>query len=204
MREGGGFTHSRVRPGKDAPDCRLQMLYAAGLVSGTDCLLGGVMFHSGGYPGYGSHMLLMPEAGVGLFAFANRTYAAPQPPVWDAAGVLQRAGLVTMRSIPTSAALAKAYAAAQRIWATGRIDSDPGVLAENMLLDRSADNWAADLKRLGEEVGTCDTSAPITPQGALSGRFTWRCTAGRVSGQLLLAPLGAVQIQALRLSRVGG
>ena len=201
MRAGGGFLHARPRPGKDAPGCRLQMIYAAGLVAGTDCLLGPVMFHSGGYPGYGSHMLLFPEVGVGIFAFSNRTYAAPLPPVWDAAGTLQRAGLLKQRAIPITPALAAGYAAAGRIWAAGRIDAEPGAIAMNMVMDRPAAIWADDLKRLKAESGQCDTSAPIVPDGALSGRFQWRCTTGRINGQLLLAPTQTPQIQALRLSR---
>lgn len=203
MRYGGGFPHSRARPGKDAPDCRLQLIYAGGLVAGNDCLLGGLMFHSGGYPGYGSHMLLFPEAGVGIFAFANRTYAAPLPPVWDAAGTLQRAGLLSARAVPASPALTEGYAAAKAVWQAGRIDVAPNKLANNMLLDRSAPNWADELKRLKSETGKCDTSAPIVAAGGLSGRFQWRCETGRLNGQVLLAPTPTVQIQALRLSRVG-
>lgn len=202
MRTGGGIPHSRTRPGKDAPDCRLTVIYAGGLVSGNDCLLGGVLFHSGGYPGYGSHMLLLPEAGVGLFAFANRTYAAPLAPVWDAAGVLQRAGLAGKRSVPISAALAEGYSAVRRMWADGRIDAEPRILAENMLMDRSAENWATEFTRLKGENGVCQTDTPIVAQGALSGSFQWRCTNGRINGQLLLAPTAVPQIQALRLSRL--
>lgn len=202
MRNGGGFLHARARPGKDAPDCRLQMIYAGGLVAGQDCLLGGVLFHSGGYPGYGSHMLLFPEAGVGLFAFSNRTYAAPLPPVWDAAGTLQRAGLLAARPVPGSPALAEGYAAAKTVWDTGQIDATPERLAMNMLLDRSVENWAAELKRLKAETGACDTAAPISAQGALSGRFQWQCATGKLSGQVLLAPTPTVQIQALRLTAV--
>lgn len=201
MRTGGGIPHGRGRPGKDAPDCRMSFIYAGGLVSGHDCLLGPVLFHSGGYPGYGSHMLLLPEAGVGVFAFSNRTYAAPIAPVWDAAGVLLRAGQIARHPIPVSPALAQGYAAAGRIWAAGRIDAEPAVLAENMLMDRSAPNWAAELKRLKTESGSCDTSSPIVPNGALSGSFQWRCTTGRITGRLLLAPTGTVQIQALNLAR---
>ena len=201
MRYGGGITHARARPGKDAPDCRIGFIYAGGLVSGTDCLLGAVLFHSGGYPGYGSHMLLLPEAGVGLFAFANRTYAAPLPPVWDAAGALQRAGLVGKRPVPVSTQLAASYAVAQRLWAAGRIDAEPAALTENMLMDRSAENWAAEFKRLKADSGDCDTSTPITPTGTMSGTFQWRCAVGRINGQLLLAPTPTPQIQALRLSR---
>ncbi|MBS3961997.1 MAG: beta-lactamase family protein [Sandarakinorhabdus sp.] len=201
MRAGGGFVHARTRPGRDAPDCRLQMIYAAGLVAGQDCLLGSVMFHSGGYPGYGSHMLLFPEAGIGIFAFSNRTYAAPLSPVWDAAGVLQRAGVLKARPVPLSPALGTAYAAAGRIWATGRIDAVPGAIAMNMLMDRNADTWANEIRQLKSETGQCDTTSPIVPDGALSGRFQWRCTTGRISGHLLLAPTATPQIQALRLSR---
>ncbi len=200
MRYGGGLTHTRGRPGKDAPDCRLQMIYAAGLVSGTDCELGQTMFHSGGYPGYGSHMLLMPEAGVGIFAFSNRTYAAPLPPVWDAAGVLKRAGFIAPRAIPVSPQLAEGYAVAQRVWAEGRIDAQQQALAMNMLMDRSAANWSAELARLKSLTGACETGSAIEPTGALSGRFSWSCEKGTLAGQLLLAPTATVQIQALRLS----
>lgn len=199
MRYGGGFPHARARPGKDAPDCRLQMIYAGGLIAGQDCTLGGVMFHSGGYPGYGSHMLLLPDAGVGIFAFANRTYAAPLPPVWDAAGVMQRAGLLHARPVPQSALLQAGYDAARQVWTEGRIDAQPKLLAMNMLLDRAADDWAADLSRLKTRMGTCDTASPIVPEGALTGRFEWPCEKGELRGQLLLAPTHTPQIQALRL-----
>jgi CubicO group peptidase (beta-lactamase class C family) len=205
MRSGGGIPHSRARPGKDGAECRtLSLIYASGLISGNDCQLGAVLFHSGGYPGYGSHMLLLPEAGVGLFAFSNRTYAAPLAPVWDAAGVLQRAGLAAKRQVPLSERLGKAYAEARAIWAAGRIDANPAVLAENMLMDRSAEAWAAELARLRAESGDCDTTSFILPTGALAGQFQWRCTTGRINGQLLLAPTNTLQIQALRFARAGG
>jgi hypothetical protein len=87
------------------------------------------------------------------------------------------------------------------MWAEGRIDTSPQMLAENMLMDRSAANWAAEFARLKGESGTCETSAPIVPTGAMSGSFQWRCTTGRINGRLLLAPTPSVQIQALNLSR---
>ena len=50
--------------------------------------LGNTLSHGGGYPGYGSHVLILPDYGVGIFALANRTYAGPRSPVWDAAMTL--------------------------------------------------------------------------------------------------------------------
>ena len=76
-----------------------------GLIAAADCDLGLTLSHGGGYPGYGSHVLLLPDYGVGIFAFANRTYAGPRPPVWDAAVALHRAGLLTPRPVPVSTAL---------------------------------------------------------------------------------------------------
>ena len=63
-----------------------------GFIAATDCELGLTLSHGGGYPGYGSHVLLLPDYGVGIFALANRTYAGPRPPVWDAAVAMLRAG----------------------------------------------------------------------------------------------------------------
>ncbi len=94
MQTGGGFPQSRARPGSGAPECRVAAVYAKGLISGNDCVLGPVLFHGGGFPGYGSHMLLIPETGTGIFALSNRTYAGPSAPVWDAATALYKAKLV--------------------------------------------------------------------------------------------------------------
>lgn len=201
MLYGGGFVHSRVRPGADGAECRQQsLIYAAGLLVGRDCVLGQVAFHSGGYPGYGSHMLLLPEAGVALFAFANRTYAGPSAPVWDVAGQLQKAGFIAARPVPLSAALGQGYDTARRIWDERSVVGAKDRLAMNFLLDANEAQWAKTLEGLHDQLGQCDTSAPIAPDGALSGRFAWRCARGTLSGQLLLAPAHETQIQALRMS----
>ncbi len=203
LARGNGFAQSRTRPGKTgATACRVAATYGGGMISGQDCDLGFVLFHGGGYPGYGSHILLLPDAGVGIFAFANRTYAPATAAVWDAALVLQRAGALKPAAIPTSAALAEAYKAAGRIYAAGSLQPEMRFVAMNMTMDRSAEGWAADLARMKGETGACATDSPVRPTGALSGTFSWRCATGRISGQILLAPTTTPQIQALRLSVV--
>ncbi len=200
MREGGGFLHVRGRPGTDGRQCAsADAIYATGLVSARDCVLGRVLYHSGGYPGYGSHMLLLPDAGAALFAFANRTYAGPAAPLWDVAGELRRAGFLADGALPISPALATGYRAAIRIWNDRSIAAERAHLAMNVELDASERQWADTLQQLQAASGRCDTSAPITPDGALSGRFQWRCERGTLAGQLLLAPDRNVRIQALRL-----
>ncbi|MEO5823828.1 MAG: penicillin-binding protein, partial [Vicinamibacteraceae bacterium] len=98
-------------------------------------------------------------------------------------------------------ALTTAYAAVGKMFTAGSIAAGGDVLAMNMPMDRDADHWTRDFASLKASVGTCDTTAPITPTAALSGRFTWTCERGRVSGSLLLAPTRQPRIQALDLSR---
>jgi D-alanyl-D-alanine-carboxypeptidase/D-alanyl-D-alanine-endopeptidase len=202
LAQGSNFPALRLRGGATAATgCRLASTYAMGFIAAQDCDLGLTLSHGGGYPGYGSHVLLLPDYGVGIFAFANRTYAGPRPPVWDAAMALQRAGVLKPRPIPASTALTSAYAAVGKMFAAGSITGGGDVLAMNMPLDRDAAHWARDFAALKASVGACDTSAPIAPTAALSGRFTWICERGRVNGSVLLAPTREPRIQALDLSR---
>lgn len=201
MAEGANFQSVAQRPGRTgAAACRQAVAYGMGLRVAQDCDLGLTLGHGGGYPGYGSFMLLVPETGVGIFAFANRTYAGPSAPVWDAAMALHRAGALKRPAVPVSQALASAYAAAGRMWRAGSVTAEAPYLAMNMLMDRSAALWAKELARLQGEVGPCATDAPIVAQTAMAGNFTWTCATGRIGGQMLLAPTPTPQIQALRLS----
>ena len=168
-----------------------------------DCDLGFTLSHSGGYPGYGSHVLLLPDRGIGIFAFANRTYAGPSAAVWDAAIALDKAGqLGTERALPVSADLASAYRTVGMMFAAGSVAGSSEQLAMNFLLDRDAEGWARELQQLKSSVGDCDTNSPVEPTGALSGDFTWACAHGRLGGSLLLAPTQPARIQSWELQRI--
>lgn len=202
LAQGENFARLRTRYTRGAPDpCRQASAYGKGFVAATDCELGFTLSHGGGYPGFGSHVLLLPERGVAIYAFANRTYAGPSGAVWDAALLLARAGaLGSPRPVPVSAELASAYRAVGAIYAQGRIDAGGDLLAMNVPLDRDAADWAKELARVRAAAGDCDASAPIEPDGALSGSFTWRCEHGRVKGSVLLAPTQPPRIQSLQIA----
>jgi CubicO group peptidase (beta-lactamase class C family) len=202
LAQGSNFPRLRQRPGHTGSDsCRQATTYGMGLWVAVDCDLGLTLSHGGGYPGYGSHVLLLPNQGVGIFAFANRTYAAPSPPVWDAAIVLQKAGFSRDRATPVSEDLAGAYRAVGAIYAKGEIAAGGDLLAMNFLMDRDAAGWGRDIATLKAQVGECDTGAPLTAGSALSGEFTWRCAHGRVTGSVLLAPTRPARIQRIEFAR---
>jgi serine-type D-Ala-D-Ala carboxypeptidase/endopeptidase len=201
LAQGSNFPRLRQRFGHTAEACRQAATYGMGMWVAIDCDLGLTLSHGGGYPGYGSHVLLLPNDGVGIFAFANRTYAGPSAPVWDAAMALQKAGFLKDRTTPVGEELASAYRAVGAIYQHGNVAAGGDVLAMNVLLDRDSAGWGRDLANLKKQVGECDTTAPVAATSALSGEFTWRCAHGRVTGSVLLAPTHPPRIQSLQLVR---
>ena len=181
-----------------ATACKQAAAYGMGWRVAQDCDLGLTLAHGGGYPGYGSHVMLMPDHGVGVFAMANRTYAGPSAPAWDTAVAMGKAGLLETRAVPVSPAVAEAYAAAKAAYAAGNLGPLEGKLAMNFLMDRSADNWTAELAELKEEVGECPADEPLAPIGAMSTAFRLDCAKGKLDGILLLAPTTPPTVQALR------
>ncbi len=202
LSQGSNFPQRLPRPGHTGSDaCRQAATYGMGLWVAIDCDLGLTLRHGGGYPGYGSHVLLLPDHGVGIFALANRTYAGPSGAVWDAAVALSKAGFFQSRSLPVSEDLATAYRTAEFIYQRGEVTGSAGQLAMNFLLDRDASGWARDLANLKKQLGDCDTAAPISVNSALSGEFIWRCAHGRLTGSVTLAPTKPPRIQEIKLAR---
>ena len=197
MATGSNFVSASVRTLPDGSPCPVAVAYGMGLRVSADCELGQVLAHGGGYPGYGSYMILMPDRRTGLFAFANRTYAGPSAPLLEAASTLVRAGLAPVRPLETSDILAERYVDLGRIWAAGDVSVAQDRLAMNFLMDRSEENWRTVLDLTKTDAGACATDEPITATGALSGTFRWTCEKGVVEGRLLLAPTMPVTIQAL-------
>ena len=160
-----------------------------------DCDLGRIVTHTGGYPGYGSVVMLLPEKGVGIFALASRTYGAGVLPAYRAALALQAAKAIPDRALPISPGLAAAYDAARAVWRAGAIDAAP--LANNVLMDRDAKGWAKLIDGLKATVGACAAEEAVTPVSAMEGKFAWTCEHGRVTGRVQRAPTPAIALQAL-------
>lgn len=179
--------------------CPQTNAYGKGMQVIQDCQLGLTLGHGGGYPGYGSFVLLLPDFGVGLFALSNRTYAGPRGAVWDAAVALDEGGVLHLPAKVPSPILLQTQDAVRRAYAAGNLDPLDGRLAMNFLMDRDRDAWDRDLVALKSELGDCPTTEPMFPGGALSSAFRWNCAKGKLDGYVLLAPTNPPTIQSLRL-----
>jgi CubicO group peptidase (beta-lactamase class C family) len=85
MQEGRTFRGVTLAGGSDtAPTKTIASLYGYGLAVSIDSTLGTFVHHSGGYPGFGSHMRWHPASGWGIVMLASRSYA----PVYEFAADL--------------------------------------------------------------------------------------------------------------------
>lgn len=199
MAQGLNFVQVQNRIGSSGSTaCKQAAAYAMGFRIAADCDLGLTMAHGGGYPGYGSHLMLMPEMGVAVFALSNRTYAGPSAPAWDTAVAMQKAGLLMKRTVPITPAVRTMLDAAKIAYVEGNIDGLDGKLAMNFLMDRSKGNWAKELAKMNAQLGACNFVSEEIATGALSATFKWTCEKGVMEGQVLLAPTTPATLQALR------
>jgi hypothetical protein len=111
-------------------------------------------------------------------------------------------GLLHRPETPVSPDLAAFYAAARDVWAHGDVGALAGKVAVNFAMDRSDAQWVKVLAQTKASAGTCATDAPIHPDHAMSGTFTWTCTRGTIEGTVLLAPTRPITLQALRFAFV--
>lgn len=206
MLRGEGSPRRMMRPTMLAPDaapgastspCTVAVVYGAGLRVGDDCTLGRTAFHGGGYPGYGSIMVMAPERGWGVFVLTNHTYAGPSAPAWDALIALHAAGLMPTDVVPLSPALATLVEPIHKMLTSGDVRAASANLAGNFLMDRDAAHRAADIAAITAQAGRCSGLPGVAAQGALEGDYLWYCEKGMVIAHALLAPTTTPQLQVL-------
>ena len=195
------LTYAMTVP-QPAAGCGLARSYGMGTIPFTDCVLGAHFGHSGGLPGYGSNVLMLPERGVGVFAFANLTYAPMSVPVRAAATMLVKSGAFPLRPTPPQA-LAHLTVAARHIaaiYAAGDIEAVRRGLAMNVMLDRDAPRRNAELKALKASLGACRDVEPIVTDTAMSALLSFPCANGTLRARVVLAPTTPVSFQTLELA----
>jgi CubicO group peptidase (beta-lactamase class C family) len=198
LARGEGSPRRMNRPGNaGAPACTVAVVYGGGLRIGEDCQLGRVAFHGGGFPGYGSHMVMAPERGWGVFVFTNHTYAGAAAPAWGALTAILEAGLMPADVVPLSPTLARLVEPMHRLFTSGDVATIRANLAVNFLMDRDAAHRAADIAAIKARSGPCPSLPGVRAQGALEADYLWHCEGGTLIAHALLAPTPTPQIQAL-------
>jgi CubicO group peptidase (beta-lactamase class C family) len=188
--------------------------YGFGLFCEDDPAFGDIVQHSGGYPGYGSHMRWHPATGLGVIVLANGTYA----PAGSLAGELLAALLAS-----------SAAAAAASPWrVTGPVPAPVGpwpetlaardavdgllqnwdddvagrLLAPNVDLDEPLTERRADIETIRERIGPFRRNDGRPAECDSPAHCRWWLTGpgGTVAVQIRLAPLREPLVQQLTVA----
>lgn len=181
-------------------ECPRSMAYGLGIISFNDCQLGVHFGHSGGLPGYGSNVLFVPNRGLAVFAFANRTYAPASRAVREAANSLVQSGAFPERPAPRSRGLEEMASAVSRIYASGDVMTERPLLAMNFLMDRGAPLRNRELADLKEKLGVCQPTGPAVTDNAMSAMLSYACQRGTLKANVILAPTLPPTLQTLEFT----
>ncbi len=175
--------------------------YAYGLGVRQTCLFRISVAHSGGLPGFGSHMRWLPEYGVGIVALGNLTYTNWGPVAEQALTLLAKTGGLLLRQPEPAPVLAERRAQVSRLilkWSSPLADS---LAAMNLFLDDSKDRRRAAIARLRAAAGEqCRDEGGFVVENALRGQWKIRCGRGDLRVSITLAPTEPALVQFLEVT----
>jgi Beta-lactamase len=172
--------------------------YGYGLSVTQTCQFRTMIAHGGGLPGYGSLMRWLPDANVGIIAFANVTYAGWGRVFNEAFDRLATTGGLRPREERPSKDLIDAQRAVSELVAGWRDDLADRIAAQNLFLDRSKDRRRREIEDLRTKVGACKTPDRFDyVENALRGQWTLACERGNLQVGITLAPTMPPRVQAL-------
>ena len=181
----------RSRPRPDGPARVTATGYGIGLGIRLDERLGYVIGHSGGVPGYGSHMRWIPERGVGLVALSNVTYGHMHGACNEALDALADLGALGPKIlVGASTALRDAATRSSSLLNAWDDAVAADLFADNMAHDESLERRAAEAARVVERHGALIVES-LDAESPMRGSFT--AAGGLVTVELGLNHAGDVQ-----------
>ena len=127
--------------------------------------------HSGGLPGFGSQWRIMPDYGIGVVAFANRTYAPMGTINLRVLDTLIKIAGLQPRQILPSKILAQRKNELLKILPDWDNAQQSGIFAENFFPDYPIDSLKKEAKGLYAKAGKIIAIKPTKPENQLRGSF---------------------------------
>src|ERR1044072_3561442 len=140
-------------------------------------------------------MRWLPEYGVGIIGFGNRTYTGWSPPFDQALAILAQTGALQPRMVEPSPDLVKMRETVTRLVMAWDDNLARTVAADNLFLDRSIDRRAREVAGLRDRVGRCSAGSGFGyVENALRGQWIIPCERGGVLASITLAPTTPVTV----------
>ena len=180
------------------------MSYGFGLVNSVDERFGDIVSHSGGYPGYGSHMCWHPTTGLGFIGLANGRYASPgRTAARQALNALLEAVEAPARRVRLTPATRSAQAKVDSLLDSWNDDAADQLFAPNVDLDLPRDYRRREVQeaidKIGGLVGVAEELTATTPSAI---EWVRPGPAGRLKVDIQLMPRLEQRVQTLGVQAV--
>lgn len=155
----------------DGRTCAITAAYCYGLGWMKDCEGKTYIAHSGGLPGFGSQWRIMPDYGIGIVSFANRTYSPMgfvNLKVLDT--IIKLAELKPME-LPPSKILEQRKNDLLKVLPDWNNAEQSGIFAENFFPDYPIDTLKKYAKELYGKAGKIVSASAVKPDNQLRGSF---------------------------------
>ncbi len=195
-----GFNSNYKYPG--GRTCPIVSAYAYGLGWTKDCEGRIVIAHSGGLPGFGSQWRIMPDYGIGVVAFANRTYAgfsSVNLRVLDT--IIKLTGLQPMQ-LPPSVILEKRKNELVKILPDWNGAQQSGIFAENFFPDNPIDSLKKQARDIFLKAGKILSVKEMKPENQLRGSFIIEGEEANIEIYFTLSPENPPLIQEYAIKQI--
>jgi CubicO group peptidase (beta-lactamase class C family) len=189
----------RYPNGRTCPSVRA---YGYGLRWQEDCEGRVMIGHSGGLPGFGSNWMMMPEYGLAVMSFDNRTYAgtsALNTAVLDSIIVLAN---LQPRRLPAPDILELRRDQLVELWPDWEDAEASEIFADNFFMDYRLSDIVQATRELAEETGKVTGIGEVVPENQLRGRFMMYGEKGDLEVFFTLSPERDPLIQHVDIRRV--
>lgn len=175
--------------------------YGYGLRWVRDCQGRIFVGHSGGLPGFGSHWRMMPDYGIGVVVFANRTYADLSNACYAVLDTIVTLAGLQPRQPAVSPILQKRKQELLQVLPEWQLtNAEP--FADNFFLDVSIDTLRQRFGRMYRQAGNIVQVGEIRPRNQLRGSFTLQGEKADIELFFTLSPENPPRIQQLKYNLI--
>ena len=189
-----GFNPTYKYP--DGRTCAISSAYCYGLGWMSDCDGKIYISHSGGLPGYGSNWRIMPDYGIGIVTFANRTYAPMSYLNLMLLDTIVKIANLQPMQLPSSKILEQRRDDLMKILPDWNNAEQSDIFAENFFPDYPIDTLKKYSKELFAKAGNIISVKEVVPQNQLRGSFIVEGEKTNIEIYFTLSPENPPTIQA--------
>lgn len=195
---GTAYSSNKLYPG--GPDCDVIVAYGYGLRWSVDCMGRQKVYHNGGLPGFGSNWTIMPDYGIGVVAFSNRTYGSTWAVNQKVLELIIDDREMQPRATPVSDILRTRMNELVQILPGWDVTGRESIFADNFFADNDIDELRTRAERIFIEAGEIKQIRETVPENSLRGSFVMEGKRGSITIGFTLTPEATPRIQSFSIA----